>query len=105
MNEDQPWIAHGSETAEHEDFLIGNRQGLEELKIAVEVALRDGESFFQQPGIEYNGIRLVEQDPRKVDAPSNDFRGKLFGAGCLLLLIFCVFVFFVGLRALPALFN
>jgi hypothetical protein len=103
MNEDEPWIAHGSETAEHEDFLVGNRAGLEALKQAVEQALRDGQSLTPQPGIEYIGIRVVETDPRK--PTPHTFGDKLKMVGCLVLLLICVFIFFVGLHALPTLFR
>jgi hypothetical protein len=104
MNEERPWIAHGSETSEHEDFLIGNRAGLEALKSAIERALYEGESLLHQPGIEYLGIRVVAKDPRRPPGPDT-FREKVGLAGIVLVLLFCLFVFIVGLYALPTLFR
>jgi hypothetical protein len=103
MNENQPWVAHGSETDEHEDFLIGNRAGLEALKSAVEGALRDGEWIISEPKIEFTGIRVMELDPR--EAIPVRLRDKFYMAGCLVVLVLCVLVFLVGLFALPALFR
>jgi hypothetical protein len=82
MNENRAWIAHGSETSEHEDLLIGNRSGLEALEAAIHRALMDGEAPIKEPGIEFLGVRVVETDPRKERGPMT-LKDKI----CLFLLI------------------
>jgi hypothetical protein len=104
MNEERPWIAEGSETSQHEDFLIGNRAGLEALKSAIERALYgEGESLLHQPGIHYVGIRVVHNDPRRPPGP-HTLREKLQMLGIGLVLLLCFLVFLFGLYSLPELF-
>lgn len=99
-----PWIADGSETSQHEDFLIGNHAGLEALKSAIERALHgEGESLLHQPGIQYIGIRVVQDDPRQPPRP-HTLGEKLQMVGIGLVLLLCFFVFLFGLYSLPKLF-
>ena len=60
----KPWVVHGSCTPEHEDFLIGNRAGLELLRRKVDDALTTGECRVDEGSVEFVGVRLVESDPR-----------------------------------------
>lgn len=99
MPPEAPWIAHGSETAEHEDFLIGNRAGLEALKSAIERALADGEAGINDPKIEFIGIRVVDQDPRKAPAPVTPW-GRLKLALVVLVLAYLAFALLVGLHTI-----
>jgi hypothetical protein len=66
MNENKPWVADGGGCGpEYEDILIGNREGLTKLKEALEKAITEGETTLEDTGIEYNGIKVVDADPRK----------------------------------------
>lgn len=55
--------------AEHEDFLAGNRQGLEELRSALDEALRTGESM--TPIDEFRGVLCLD-DADFERAPNSD---------------------------------
>jgi hypothetical protein len=66
---DKPWIAHGSEWAEHEDYLIGNREGLSHLRDAIDDAIKTGiaKIEIEEGHIEFVGVKVVEKDPRTVN--------------------------------------
>jgi hypothetical protein len=66
---DKPWIAHGSEWAEHEDYLIGNREGLSRLRDAIDDAIKTGVGVtkIEDVHIEFVGVKVVEKDPRIVN--------------------------------------
>jgi hypothetical protein len=94
----KPWVAHGSCTAEHEDFLIGNRPGLELLKRKLDDALATGECRVDEGDVEFVGIRLVEHDPRAVVAVKpGGFKDAVRLWGCALLVLVLVLVFLAGL--------
>jgi hypothetical protein len=57
---------HGSGWPEHEDYLIGNREGLKKLRLAIDEALESGESHIDSG--ELVGVRCL----RPVSA---EFRG------------------------------
>lgn len=63
---DKPWVAHGSEWAEHEDYLIGNRQGLGRLRDAIDESIQTGISKIEDGHIEFMGVKVVDKDPRVV---------------------------------------
>lgn len=44
MDSDKKHVYHGSGWSQHEDALIGNREGLEALRAAIDEALEKGES-------------------------------------------------------------
>ena len=55
----------GSDWPEHEDFLIGNREGLTALRTAIDQALVDGES--QTGAGDIVGVRCLDDDfPRQI---------------------------------------
>ena len=96
--DEQPWVAHGSCTSEHEDFLIGNRAGLELLKQKVDAALATGECRIEEGSVDFAGIRLVERDPRTgaefQPGGVKDAAGLL---GCGLLAFAFIMIFLAGL--------
>ena len=76
MNEynDKDYVYHGSDWPEHEDFLVGNKQGLEKLQRAISEALEKGESSMDAG--EFIGVRKIdtsffEGQKNKVSATSN----------------------------------
>jgi len=94
----KPWVAHGSCTPEHEDFLIGNRAGLELLRRKVGVALTTGECRVEEGGVEFIGIRLVECDPRaQTTVKAGGFKDGIRVVGCGLAAFVLIMVFLAGL--------
>lgn len=94
----KPWVAHGSCTPEHEDFLIGNRSGLDLLKLKINDALATGECSVDEGGVEFVGIRLVESDPRAQTAEKpGGLKDGLFLLGCGLVGFVLLVVFLAGL--------
>lgn len=61
-----PWLGV-DRREEYEEFIAGNRAGLEALRTAIDSALRDGKSEINIPFTDYPGIILVEGDPRETD--------------------------------------
>lgn len=53
-------VYHGSEWPEHEDFLVGNKEGLEKLRLAINEALEKGESNIDSG--EFIGVRCLETE-------------------------------------------
>ena len=51
-------VYHGSDWDEHEDFLVGDRAGLEKLKLAISEAIENGESTIDVG--EFVGVRCLE---------------------------------------------
>lgn len=54
----QDHACHGSDWPEHEDFLVGNREGLEKLKLAITEALENGQSPIDSG--EFVGVRCLD---------------------------------------------
>lgn len=105
-NDQTPWIAHGNCTAEHEDFLIGNKAGLTLLRDMTDRALSEGECAIGQTRIEFIGIRVVENDPRQ--KPITNKRGRKDIAalwGCGLIAFLLLFIFIVGLSQISHWFK
>jgi hypothetical protein len=63
-NQSRPWVADGDQWVEHEDTLIGNREGLTRLRDHIDAAIQSGSSEVSEPGIQFEGVRVVETDPR-----------------------------------------
>lgn len=55
---DKHYLSHGSEWAEHEDFLIGDKAGLQRLQQAISQALEQGESELDVG--DFVGVRRVD---------------------------------------------
>mgnify|MGYP003673896149 CR=1 FL=1 len=58
MSADRKHVYHGSEWPEYEDVLVGNREGLETLRAAIDEALEKGESRAHMG--EFLGVRCIE---------------------------------------------
>ena len=63
-HKETPWVCPGY-TEEHEDELIGNREGFQLLKKKINEVLEAGRASVQDGGIEWAGLKLVADDPRK----------------------------------------
>jgi len=61
---EQPWVCPGY-TEAHEDQLIGNREGFQLLKKKIDEVLETGRTQVKEGGIEWVGLMLVADDPRK----------------------------------------
>jgi len=94
----KPWLAHGSCTPEHEDFLIGNPPGLELLRRKVDDALGTGECRIDEGGVEFRGIRLVATDPRaQTGVKPGGFKDAMRLLACAVVGFALIFVFLAGL--------
>ena len=100
---DKPWVAHGSEWAEHEDFLIGNRSGLLRLREAIDQAVVDGLSKIEDGHIEFMGVKTVEKDPRKF--PGNPSSGAPFAFFMICLLLAVIVLICLGVWKLTELIG
>ena len=58
MSGDQRHVYHGSDWPEYEDVLVGNREGLETLRIAIDEAIENGDSRIHMG--EFVGVRCLE---------------------------------------------
>jgi len=78
----------GSDWAEHEDYLVGNRIGLLKLRESIDEALEKGESSIEAG--EFIGTRCLENDFFENEQPSNlrsQIAGWLFLAALGLVMI------------------
>ncbi|MDH5178065.1 MAG: hypothetical protein OEZ39_16295 [Gammaproteobacteria bacterium] len=91
MNAEEPKLKDGAEWVDHEDCLIGNEKGLENLKKACEVALKDGEYFGNDLG-DYVGVKKLNnswfKDPQ--DSKETKFGNAVLAVVLVLLLILIV---------------
>lgn len=93
-----PWVRPGS-TEEHEDELIGNREGFQLLKKKIDEVLETGRVSVQEGGIEWIGLKLVADDPqqKKSESKIRDLVAVLVVGACV---AFVLFIFIVGLGTL-----
>ena len=78
---DEPWVCHGSDWPEHEDFLIGNEEGFRNLISACEEAMKSGEAKSDSIG-EFVGVRLVDAEwAERQNSSTNSLFGKVVGGG------------------------
>ncbi len=61
---EEPWICPGY-TEDHEDELIGNREGFRLLNAKINEVLESGRTQVKEAGVEWIGLKLVAEDPRK----------------------------------------
>ena len=61
-----PWLGV-DRREDYEEYIAGNRSGLEALRDAVNMALDNGKSEINIPFTDYPGIVLIEGDPREVE--------------------------------------
>lgn len=95
---EKPWVRPGS-TEEHEDELIGNREGFLILKKKIDEVLESGRTQVKEGGIEWIGLKLVADDPqkKKSESKARDLVALLFFGGAVAL---ALFIFIVGLGTL-----
>lgn len=99
MNEDHPqgapWVCAG-EDAEHEDQLIGNREGFRVLRTKIDEALEGGLVRIDEGGIEWVEVKLVADDPRK-KKPVSQGREAVNLAIAASIVVLILFVFISGI--------
>lgn len=102
-SKESPWVCHGY-TEEHEDELIGNREGFQILKKRIDDVLETGRVTIQEADIEWIGLKLVADDPRerKNECEVNDLIAVLVVGACV---AFGLFVFIIGLITIWSWWN
>ena len=98
------WIAHGSDWAQYEDLLIGDKEGLIALRQAIDDALAKGEGSLSDSDSEFRAVRVVDNYPDQ-DVDPKSWGSRLVSLGafafCLLLVVCLVY----GCIRLPDLFK
>ena len=61
-----PWLGV-DRREEYEEFIAGNRAGLEALRDTINTALNDGQAQIDIPFTDYPGVIIVEGDPRETE--------------------------------------
>lgn len=61
-----PWLSVDRRD-EYEEFIAGNRAGLEALRDAIDTALNDGQVQIDIPFTDYPGVIIVDGDPRETE--------------------------------------
>lgn len=61
---EEPWVCPGY-SEEHEDELIGNREGFRLLRKKIDEVLESGHAPVQEARIEWIALKLAAVDPRK----------------------------------------
>jgi len=104
VSQSVPWARPGDYREEDSNFIIGNLEGLQALRAAIDNALDKGEAFIEEPAIEFSHIKVSDQaTPDFDDAESGS---KLAMVGCLLILSLFVVVFLIGcVEVVRYLFN
>lgn len=80
---------HGSEWPEHEDFLVGNREGLEKLMFAISEALEKGESNIDSG--EFVGARCLETEFFE-SQPNHVSKWSIFVGWFIVIAVITVFI-------------
>nr|CAP48393.1 putative integron gene cassette protein [uncultured bacterium] len=90
---DEAKLKDGGEWVDHEDCIIGDKQGIENLKKACEVALEKGEYFGNDLG-DYVGVKALESSWFK--DPQDSKSTRLANGFLAILLIFIVLLVLIG---------
>jgi hypothetical protein len=100
-----PWLAF-DERDDYENYLSGNRAGLELLRTAIDGALEKGQTSLEGQWLQIAGVVLVENDPREVyqRKPKTPLE-HLYTLGCLVMLVLVVATLFLGARQIWALLQ
>src|SRR3954471_5851578 len=99
----QRWIAHGSDWAEFEDLLIGDKDGLTALRHAVDDALAKGEGSLRDSDSPFLGVRVVDKHPNQ-GRPKQSI-GWFASIFIILVGSFCAVCLVYGFIRLPELFK
>ncbi len=91
---------HGSEWAEHEDYLVGDKAGLEKLKFAISEAIENGESTIDVG--EFIGVRCLDSSFFESKEEKGGFISYLVS---WVLVAGVVFVFVVGIANIASWFK
>lgn len=91
-----PWARPGDYREEDTNLIIGNREGIQALRDAIDAALEKGEVFVEESEVEFSHIKVSEL--ARPDCAEAGSGGKFAALGCLLLLgaIGVIFVIGVG---------
>jgi hypothetical protein len=100
---DDPWVCPGY-TEEHEDELIGNREGFQLLKKKIDEVLETGCTPVQNGGIEWVGLKLVAEDPR-TKKPVSQGRDALNLVVVSVIVAVVMFVFIAGVMSIHSWFK
>lgn len=85
------YVSHGSEWPEHEDYLVGNKEGLEALIKSINEAIENGES--KNDLYEFVGVRCLETKFFETDQHETSSSSELIG---WLIVLAIGFVFISG---------
>ncbi len=94
MEHKQPHLTDGSEWIDHEDCIVGDEAGLQNLISACEVAIEKGEHYGEGLG-DYVGVKKLETSWFKDPMDSPQTRYANIGLGLILAII--VSLVFVGI--------
>ena len=86
-------VYHGSDWAEHEDYLVGNKEGLEKLKLAIDEALENEVSDIDAG--EFIGVKCLSNEFFDGNIQSGDTKTEIIGW-----LMFAGLLFIFGTGAL-----
>jgi len=90
------WLHYGDpDEEEYEDYIVGSREGLIQLRERIDEALLEGVSCFEHPDIQFDGVRLDERpdpEPPRLH-PSYEC---IWSWGCLLLIAMILCLAVVG---------
>ena len=90
MSSDSKHLYHGSDWPEHEDVLVGNKEGLEALRNAIDEAIEKGESKTEIG--EFLAVRCLESKFFENEGNVNTFGSKVGFALVGAVLVFTVFM-------------
>lgn len=102
-NPQTPWVCPGH-TEEHEDQLIGNREGFRLLRKKIDEVFEAGLARVNESGIEWIGLKLVADDPRQKPTPS---RGRNLVRTLVVSIVVAavLFVFVTGIKTIYSWFD
>ena len=95
----KPWIADGSELAEHEDHLIGNTEGLRILRDSIDKAINRGKAEIEGDGISapWVGIKVLPNNPFAKETSGGKVRDKMLAVGCMTVVLIGLALVSLGL--------
>ncbi len=92
-NKNNDFLCHGSFSPEHEDYLIGNKNGLMKLSIVIDKALENGEHS-EWVG-EFSGVKCLENSYFE-DIEEKNTSSRTETTILLIILISIIVIFIIG---------